>query len=66
MSLRRRGGGEGGGGGGSTFQLLMLIPDLLKSQILLCPVWGGGGCKGSVPTFDAESKKRGGGGLKWG
>ena len=40
----------------SNFQLLMLSPNLLKSQI-----WGGGGCMTGggeiqLPTFDAESK----------
>ena len=39
------GGGGGGGGRGSNFQLLMLSPNLLKSQI---PYMGGAGGGGKV------------------
>ena len=50
-------------GGRLTFQLLMLSPNLLKSNIPYVQ-WGGGGrrvgggvgCKVDFPTFDAESK----------
>ena len=37
------------GGGGERDQLLILSPEMLKSQI---PILGGGG----QPTFDAESR----------
>ena len=53
--------GVGGGGGGvklgPNFQLLMLSPNLLKSQISHM-VEGGGGCWDSTSnfSFDAESK----------
>ena len=53
------GGGGGGGGGGwmtANFQLLMLSPNLLKSQSPFMVVGGGGVCDGQLPTFDAESK----------
>ena len=51
---------EWGGGGGdwwkTNFQLLMLSPNLLKSQIPMSD-WGGAGIGGNqIPTFDAESK----------
>ena len=39
------------------FQLLMLSPNLLKSQIPYVSGGGGGGVSdGQLPTFDAESK----------
>ena len=52
----------------SNFQLLMLSPNLLKSQIR----WEGGVHDSQLPTFDAESKSAiipkslyvGGGGVK--
>ena len=48
----------GGGGGGfveTNFQLLMLSPNLLKSQISIC-MWRGGVRGSQFPTFDGESK----------
>ena len=48
------GGGGGGGGGGvfmtPNFQLLMLGPNLLKSQSPFM-VWGGGGGRGMTANF---------------
>ena len=47
---------EGGGLVETNFQLLMLSANLLKSQILMCGL-GGGGVEGKqFSTFDTESK----------